>query len=74
MPLLAFQCEKCGHTFEELVSLSGRDGVLCEDCGSEVSRHYQGKSLFGMIGKETACGAMGDCGRAGTGCGCGCRL
>ena len=73
MPLLALHCNACGHTFEELVPLSNTDKIMCEDCGEEVSRHYQGKSLFGMLGKETACGPMGDCPHAGTGCGFACR-
>jgi hypothetical protein len=47
--------------------------VACKECGGDVQRHYQGKSLFGMIGKETGCGPVGDCAFAGTGCGCACR-
>jgi len=39
MPLYEYQCERCGKTFEELVSLSERDnGRPCPKCHSKRAR------------------------------------
>ena len=35
MPLYEYECEKCGHQFEELVSFAEADKVACEQCGSK---------------------------------------
>lgn len=36
MPLYRFECEKCGHRFEELVSFSKRDQVVCPHCAGST--------------------------------------
>jgi putative FmdB family regulatory protein len=39
MPLYEYQCEGCGGTFEELVSLADRDnGQECPKCHSKRAR------------------------------------
>ena len=44
MPLLDFQCGKCGNKFDELVYTSQMDKVTCPECGSrDVKRVYEGK-------------------------------
>ncbi len=35
MPIYTYRCKKCGKTFEFLhKSLSSKEKVVCEDCGS----------------------------------------
>ena len=42
MPLLDFQCGKCGNKFDELVYTSQMDKVTCPECGSrDVKRVYE---------------------------------
>lgn len=33
MPLYEFECEKCGHQFEELASLNSDATPTCPECG-----------------------------------------
>ncbi|PID78593.1 FmdB family transcriptional regulator [bacterium DOLJORAL78_65_58] len=65
MPLFEFTCKKCGHQFEELVTLSElNDGKLvCPACRSK--RIERGFSAF-ATGGDTGGGAVG-----GGGCGSG---
>lgn len=35
MPVYDFKCEKCGHTFNVLVSIKERDKVTCPSCRSD---------------------------------------
>jgi len=35
MPIYEFACSKCKKSFEELVSISKIDEVVCPSCGSE---------------------------------------
>ena len=45
MPLYEYQCQRCGTTFEELVSLAERDnGRECPKCHSKRARRLV--SLF----------------------------
>lgn len=48
MPLYEFVCSQCGHRFEELTAISGRDAVRCPRCGGVPERLYEGKSGFGV--------------------------
>lgn len=48
MPLYEFICSQCGHRFEELTTISGRDAVRCPRCGETPERLYEGKSAFGV--------------------------
>ncbi len=63
MPLYEFQCQRCGHEFEELVSWREvEEGkVRCPNCGStEVRRRL---SLFAISSKSSRssspCGPTG---------------
>jgi len=38
MPLYEYECEKCGHRFETLVSLDKANAQRCEDCGARCRR------------------------------------
>jgi len=37
MPLFEYECKKCSHKFEELVS-SGQTEIACPQCGSTDTR------------------------------------
>lgn len=47
MPLYLVQCRKCGHKFEKLTSFSKVGQIVCEKCGGEVDRVYDGAGVFG---------------------------
>ena len=39
MPIYAFRCAACGHSFDRLQKLSDADPTVCPECGAEqVSR------------------------------------
>ncbi|MFD1297582.1 FmdB family zinc ribbon protein [Lysobacter gummosus] len=35
MPIYAFQCSACGHSFDRLQKLSDADPTICPECGAE---------------------------------------
>ncbi|KWS06762.1 hypothetical protein AZ78_4320 [Lysobacter capsici AZ78] len=35
MPIYAFQCSACGHSFDRLQKLSDADPTVCPECGAE---------------------------------------
>jgi len=47
MPLYLLQCKECGHKFEKLTSFAGLEKAVCEKCGGEVARVYDGAGVFG---------------------------
>ena len=47
MPLYLLQCKDCGHKFEKLTSFAGLEKAVCEKCGGEVVRVYDGAGVFG---------------------------
>jgi putative FmdB family regulatory protein len=69
MPIYEFQCARCAHAFEELVS-SSREAVQCPKCAaSDVAKllsapadHRGGEGA--SSGAPMGCGA-GMCGRGG---------
>jgi len=68
MPLFEFTCRKCGHVFEEILSLAElQEGAPhCPSCGSR--RTERGLSTFntGSASGEAPCGApAGGCGSGG---------
>lgn len=38
MPLYEYQCEKCGHRFEKIESLSASTTKKCPKCGAKAER------------------------------------
>jgi len=67
VPLFEFHCKKCGHVFEELLSVAERDrgDIKCPVCRS--GKIAQGMSAFATGG--SAAGSSG--GGIGGGCGSG---
>ena len=41
MPIYAFTCAACGHSFDRLQKLSDADPVVCPSCGTEGRIHRQ---------------------------------
>ncbi|HLT03347.1 MAG TPA: zinc ribbon domain-containing protein [Pseudomonas sp.] len=41
MPIYAFACDACGHTFDRLQKLSDADPAACPACGAEGRVHRQ---------------------------------
>ena len=50
MPILQYNCKKCGKKFEELVK-SYTDKMVCPDCGGETERDYEGP-VYSATGKK----------------------
>ncbi len=64
MPFYEYQCEPCGHRFEELVrSITSKVKAACPSCGSK--RTVQQLSVFAA---QTATAAAGPSGRAKASC------
>lgn len=63
MPIFEFQCQECGHPFEELVFSSAKiNELICPNCGSENIRKKMstfaskvaGKTNFGLGSANSA--------------------
>ncbi|MDO4739935.1 MAG: zinc ribbon domain-containing protein [Eubacteriales bacterium] len=54
MPLYLFSCKSCGHKFEALTSFSKIGQVVCEKCGEQVERLYDGATVFGGSSEKEA--------------------
>ena len=50
MPIYAFQCQACGHSFERLQKLSDTDPTHCPDCGAEQVRRQLTAPTFRLAG------------------------
>ena len=60
MPLYEYTCDNCGEQFEELVSMSNEDEVLCPVCEKPARKLL---SAF-AIGGPAAHSASSSCGTA----------
>lgn len=53
MPMYDWECNECGHTFEEMATYAERDtGIPCPECGSESSRVFSAPKLHWLNDKE----------------------
>jgi putative FmdB family regulatory protein len=71
MPIYEYQCEACGHAFEQMTTMAKADKMKCAQCASPKTRRRL--SVFGVTKARQAlpCGA-GACGVARPqGCGSG---
>jgi len=50
MPLYAFECDACGHSFERLQKLSDADPTVCPDCGAQPVRRQLTAPQFRLAG------------------------
>jgi len=71
MPLYEFTCRKCGHQFEELITLAELEveGLACPGCGSsEITRGFSTFATTSSAGEAApACGLAKGCGAGGFG-------
>jgi putative FmdB family regulatory protein len=50
MPIYAFECAACGHTFDELMKLSDPDPTHCPACGAPQVRRQLTAPQFRLAG------------------------
>ncbi len=50
MPIYAFRCEACGHTFDRLQKLSDPDPRECPECGAESVKRQVTAPAFRLAG------------------------
>ena len=50
MPIYAFRCEQCGHSFDRLQKLSDPDPETCPDCGAAAVRRALTAPAFRLAG------------------------
>lgn len=50
MPIYAFQCDQCGHTFDRLQKLSDPDPETCPSCGAAAIRRQVTAPSFRLAG------------------------
>lgn len=65
MPMFEFSCKKCGHQFEDLVTLAELEAgeVECPACGSK--KVERGFSTFATSGGDGGGFSAGGCGHGG---------
>ncbi|HUZ83068.1 MAG TPA: zinc ribbon domain-containing protein [Gaiellales bacterium] len=67
MPIYEYLCAGCKDEFEELVSASGTDEVVCPHCGGDAVTRL----LSSFARPRVAAGGGGGGGCCGGSCGCG---
>jgi len=50
MPIYAFQCTNCGHSFDRLQKLSDADPTVCPSCGAEALSRQLTAPQFRLAG------------------------
>lgn len=50
MPIYAFECTQCGHSFDRLQKLSDPDPDTCPDCGAHAIRRQLTAPAFRLSG------------------------
>ncbi len=50
MPIYAFLCDACNHSFDRLQKLSDPDPTLCPECGAEAVRRQVTAPAFRLAG------------------------
>lgn len=50
MPIYAFQCAECGHSFDRLQKLSDPDPTVCPSCGAEAVKRQVTAPSFRLAG------------------------
>ncbi|WP_147653613.1 FmdB family zinc ribbon protein [Vulcaniibacterium gelatinicum] len=50
MPIYAFACAACGHSFDRLQKLSDPDPAACPDCGADAVRRQVTAPAFRLAG------------------------
>jgi putative FmdB family regulatory protein len=50
MPIYAFECTNCGHTFDRLQKMSDADPTTCPNCGQETVKRQVTAPSFRLSG------------------------
>ena len=50
MPIYAFQCAECGHSFDRLQKMSDPDPETCPDCGASAVKRQLTAPSFRLAG------------------------
>ena len=50
MPIYAFMCESCGHSFDKLQKLSDPDPEICPNCGQHTLKRQVTAPSFRLAG------------------------
>ncbi|MDG2525832.1 zinc ribbon domain-containing protein [Stenotrophomonas sp. HITSZ_GD] len=50
MPIYAFQCAECGHSFDRLQKLSDPDPTVCPSCGAAAVKRQVTAPSFRLAG------------------------
>lgn len=50
MPIYAFECAACGHSFDRLQKLSDPDPSVCPDCGADAVKRQLTAPAFRLSG------------------------
>ena len=50
MPIYAFECTACGHSFDRLQKLSDPDPSVCPDCGDDAVKRQLTAPSFRLSG------------------------
>ncbi|MGA7296995.1 MAG: zinc ribbon domain-containing protein [Rhodanobacteraceae bacterium] len=50
MPIYAFLCDACNHSFDRLQKLSDPDPAICPECGAEAVRRQVTAPAFRLAG------------------------
>ena len=50
MPIYAFECAACGHTFDRLQKMSDPDPTTCPNCGAEQVKRQVTAPAFRLSG------------------------
>ncbi|MGO4550772.1 FmdB family zinc ribbon protein [Lysobacter sp. 2RAF19] len=50
MPIYAFECTNCGHTFDRLQKMSDADPTTCPNCGKETVKRSITAPSFRLSG------------------------
>lgn len=59
MPVIDFQCQKCGHKFYEITTSAERDKIRCPQCGSGDLKQVFGGTAYVTGGKKSSGGSCG---------------
>lgn len=58
MPIYDFECQSCGHRFEELVKTTADDRPACKKCGAAHTERlfspFAAPAKFGLRGAEAS--------------------
>ena len=50
MPIYAFECTNCGHTFDRLQKISDADPTTCPNCGQDTVKRQVTAPSFRLSG------------------------